>query len=203
MVEGVRPNELYERYKRFEEIDETEGLSAAEKDALKRMILDDGKVSERVVACILESGEAEKAKAAQVPSSSEVPNWLNGASRNRHAKKHAAEFGIAYRSRDGQREYNRDMPEVIDEYDAVVLIDDITGQFGQRCAVYFRGEEIAVANLDKGVRILYLNMRRVTVHTAPHGAGRGGHGRRRPGSGRAAGAGRPAAGGERLRGQGL
>lgn len=49
VVEGVRPNELYERYKLFKEIDETEGLSAAEKDALKRMTLDDGKVSERVV----------------------------------------------------------------------------------------------------------------------------------------------------------
>lgn len=39
LVEGVRPKELYERYKQFKEIDETEGLSAAEKDVLKRKAL--------------------------------------------------------------------------------------------------------------------------------------------------------------------
>ena len=31
--------------------------------------------------------------------------------------------------------------------------DDINGQEGQRCAVYFRGHDIAVVNLDKNVRV--------------------------------------------------
>ena len=39
LVEGVRPRELYDLYKRFKEIDETEGLSAEQKDARKRKIL--------------------------------------------------------------------------------------------------------------------------------------------------------------------
>ena len=36
LVEGVRPKELHKLYKQFREIDETEGLSAAEKDVIKR-----------------------------------------------------------------------------------------------------------------------------------------------------------------------
>ena len=53
----------------------------------------------------------------------------------------------------GQEEYNRIMSEVVDGYDAVVFVDDITGQFDQRCAVYFRGEDIAVVNLDNDARV--------------------------------------------------
>lgn len=41
------------------------------------------------------------------------------------------------------------MSEVIDEADDVAFVDDIRGQNGQRCAVYFRGGDIAVVNLDK------------------------------------------------------
>ena len=40
LVHGVKPRELRERYKRFKEIDVTEGLSSAEEDARKRAALD-------------------------------------------------------------------------------------------------------------------------------------------------------------------
>lgn len=153
VVEGVKPRELHERWERFKEIDGTEGLSSAEKDELKRKALNGGKASERAVVRMLESGEIEDASGMYVPTSSEVPNWSNGANRNRHAKKHAAEYGIDYRSRAGQEEYDKIMSEVIDGCDAVVLVDDITGQFGQRCAVYLRGEDIAVVNLDNDARV--------------------------------------------------
>ena len=39
VVEGVKPRELQERWEQFKEIDETEGLSAEQKDARKRKIL--------------------------------------------------------------------------------------------------------------------------------------------------------------------
>ena len=39
LVQGVKPRELYERYKQFKEIDADSGLSAEQKDALKRRIL--------------------------------------------------------------------------------------------------------------------------------------------------------------------
>lgn len=68
-------------------------------------------------------------------------------------KKADPEYGIEYRSKAGQDEYDRIMPEVIDEADYVAFVDDIRGQNGQRCAVYFRGGDIAVVNLDKKVRV--------------------------------------------------
>lgn len=153
LVQGVKPRELYARYKQFKEIDETEGLSSAEKDELKRKILDGGKASERSVIRMLKSGEIEDAPDVHVPTSSEVPNWLSGTSRNRHAKRHAAEYGIDYRSKDGQEEYNRIMSEVIDAADSVVLFDGIGGQNGQVCAVYFRCVDIAVVNIDENTRV--------------------------------------------------
>lgn len=153
VVEGVKPRELYERYKQFKEIDETEGLSSAEKDELKRKIVDGGKASKRVAIRMLKSGEIEDAPDVHVPTSSEVPNWLSGKNKNRHAKRHAAEYGIDYRSRAGQEEYNRIMSEVIDAADSVVLVDDIGGQNGQVCAVYFRGIDIAVVNIEENIRV--------------------------------------------------
>ncbi len=153
VVEGVRPKELYGRYKQFKEIDETEGLSSAEKDELKRKIIDGGKASERVVVRMLKSGEIEDASDVYVPTSSEVPNWLSGTNRNRHAKRHAAEYGVDYRSRNGQEEYNDIMSEVIDAADSVVLVDGIGGQNGQVCAVYFRGIDIAVVNIEENIRV--------------------------------------------------
>lgn len=153
VVEGVKPRELRERYKQFKEIDETEGLSSAEKDELKRKILDNSKASERIVVRMLKSGEIEDAPDVHVPTSSEVPNWSNGGRRNHHAKKHAGEFGIDYKSKKGQEEYDRIMSEVIDAADSVVLVNNITGQRGEPCLVFFRSEYIAVVNLDRNVRV--------------------------------------------------
>ena len=95
----------------------------------------------------------ETAAREVAPTSAEVPSWLDGAKRNIHAKKHGREYGIDYRSKAGQDEYDRIMSEVIDEADDVAFVDDIRGQNGQRCAVYFRGGDIAVVNLDKKVRV--------------------------------------------------
>ncbi len=168
VVQGVKPRELYERYKQFKEIDEAEGLSSAEKDELKRRILDGCKASERSVIRMLKSGEIEDASDVHVPTSSEVPNWLSGASRNRHAKRHAAEYGIDCRSRDGREKYNRIMSEVIDAADSVVLFDGIGGRNGQVCAVYFRGIDIAVVYIERISESRCLSTRREGVTAVEH-----------------------------------
>ncbi len=80
-------------------------------------------------------------------------NWSSGERRNWRAKEHAAEYGIDYRSKAGQDEYDRILSEVIDEADDVAFVDDIRGQNGQHCAVYFHGGDIAVVNLDKKIRV--------------------------------------------------
>lgn len=80
-------------------------------------------------------------------------NWSSGERRNWRAKEHAAEYGIDYRSKAGQDEYDRILSEVIDKADDVAFVDDIRGQNGQHCAVYFHGGDIAVVNLDKKIRV--------------------------------------------------
>lgn len=48
VVEGVKPRELRDQWWKFEKIDATEGLSAAERDELKRRVLDGGELPENV-----------------------------------------------------------------------------------------------------------------------------------------------------------
>ena len=236
LVEGVRPEELRDQWWQMEKVDATEGLSAAERDELKRKVLEGGELPEAVrkvnpTAHMRKTGHrssgwisasqrlnaelkahgydsttefydylasrktrAETAEAVKLaeevlgnadatptlydvarshlrpsveanltqgeiaarevaPTSAEVPNWIEGAKRNNHAKKHGREFGIDYRSKAGQDEYDRIMSEVIDNADAVEFVNDVNGQKGHRCAVYFRGDDIAVVNLDKNVRV--------------------------------------------------
>lgn len=236
LVEGVRPEELRERWWQLEKVDATEGLGAAEREELRRKVIEGGELPEnvrktnpaahmrkvghkssgwmsaatRLNAEIKANGfanveefyeylrtrgtRAETVEAVRLaegvlgnadatptlyevvrshlrpsvesnltrgeiavrevaPTSAEVPSWLDGAKRNIHAKKHGREYGIDYRSKAGQDEYDRIMSEVINEADDVAFVDDIRGQNGQRCAVYFRGGDIAVVNLDKKVRV--------------------------------------------------
>lgn len=236
LVEGVRPEELRERWWQLEKVDATAGLSAAEREELRRKVMVGGELPEnvrktnpaahmrkvghkssgwmsaatRLNAEIKANGfadaeefyeylrtrrtRAETAEAVKLaeevlgdadatptlhdvarshlrpsieanithgeiaahevaPTSAEVRYWSSGERRNWHAKEHAAEYEIDYRSKAGQDEYDRILSEVIDEADDVAFVDDIRGQNGQRCAVYFRGGDIAVVNLDKKVRV--------------------------------------------------
>lgn len=236
LVEGVRPEELRERWWQLEKVDATAGLSAAEREELRHKVMEGGELPEnvrktnpsahmrkvghkssgwmsaatRLNAEIKANGfadaeefyeylrtrrtRAETAEAVKLaeevlgnadatptlhdvarshlrpsieanithgeiaarevaPTSAEVRYWSSGERRNWHAKEHAAEYGIDYRSKAGQDEYDRILSEVIDEADDVAFVDDIRGQNGQRCAVYFRGEDIAVVNLNKKVRV--------------------------------------------------
>ena len=236
LVEGVNPEELRERWWQLEKVDATAGLSAAEREELRRKVMEGGELPEnvrktnpaahmrkvghkssgwmsaatRLNAEIKANGfanaeefyeylrtrrtRAETTEAVKLaeevlgnadatptlrdvvrshlrpsieanithgeiaarevaPTSAEVRYWASGERRNWHAKGHAAEYGIDYRSKAGQDEYDRILSEVIDEADDIAFVDDIRGQNGQRCAVYFRGGDIAVVNLDKKVRI--------------------------------------------------
>lgn len=236
LVEGVNPEELRERWWQLEKVDATAGLSAAEREELRRKVMEGGELPEnvrktnpaahmrkvghkssgwmsaatRLNAEIKANGfanaeefyeylrtrrtRAETAEAVKLaeevlgnadatptlhdvarshlrpsieanithgeiaahevaPTSAEVRYWSSGERRNWHAKEHASEYGIDYRSKAGQDEYDRILSEVIEEADDVAFVDDIRGQNGQRCAVYFRGGDIAVVNLDKKVRV--------------------------------------------------
>ena len=48
LVQGVKPRELYGKWWKFEKIDATEGLSSAERDEMKRLVMDGGELPEKV-----------------------------------------------------------------------------------------------------------------------------------------------------------
>ena len=88
------------------------------------------------------------------PTSRDVPNWKSGKHRNRHAKEHAADYGIEdYRSREAQEKYDKILSEIMDDYDLVMYADDVNGQSSDLCAIYMRDDDFVVVNVDQGFRV--------------------------------------------------
>ena len=75
VVEGVKPRELQERWERFKEIDETEGLSAAEKDARKRAVVANPLLGTRADPALEYFGPAELDDPVKLK---EIQSWLKG-----------------------------------------------------------------------------------------------------------------------------
>lgn len=75
LVQGVKPRELYERYKQFKEIDETEGLSSAEKDARKRAVVANPLLGTRADPALEYFGPAELDDPVKLK---EIQSWLEG-----------------------------------------------------------------------------------------------------------------------------
>jgi hypothetical protein len=79
--------------------------------------------------------------------------WKNG-KLNKHATKHAAALGVSDpKSRKGQMEYDSIMSNIIDGHDAVLFTHSLSGQGGDRCAVFAKGDCLAVVNLDTKTRV--------------------------------------------------
>ena len=75
LVDGVSPKELREWSKRFKEIDETEGLSAAEKDARKRAVVASPLLGTRADPALEYFGPAELDDPVKLK---EIQSWLKG-----------------------------------------------------------------------------------------------------------------------------
>lgn len=75
LVDGVSPKELREWSKRFKEIDETEGLSAAEKDARKRAVVANPLLGTRADPALEYFGPAELDDPVKLK---EIQSWLKG-----------------------------------------------------------------------------------------------------------------------------
>ncbi|MGN0076315.1 MAG: hypothetical protein ACI38Z_05000 [Parafannyhessea sp.] len=57
------------------------------------------------------------------------------------------------RSREGQLEYDSMMSDIIDRHDSMLITHAISGQDENRCAVFVKGNDIAVINLDTRKRV--------------------------------------------------
>lgn len=133
VVQGVRPKELLGQWECFKEIDKDESLTWKQRREIKMDILSGG------------SGELYTSESAT--------EWGH-AKLNKHAVEHAERLGVENpKSREGQIEYDSIMSDIIDKHDAMIITHCLSGQDGNRCAVFVRGHDIAVINLDTRMRV--------------------------------------------------
>lgn len=81
-------------------------------------------------------------------TSADLSGWVNNNKRESHAKKHAATYGIDYRSRDGQEQYTELAESIVDTYEYVVYDDTMAGQRPAMCAFYIKDDDIVVVNIE-------------------------------------------------------
>lgn len=133
VVQGVRPKELLGYWERFKEIDEDESLTWKQRREIKMDILSGG------------SGELYTSESAT--------EWKH-AKLNKHASEHARDLGIDdSEPRTCQMKYDSYMSNVIDQHDSMLITHAVPGQYGNRCAIYRKGNDLAVINLDTRMRV--------------------------------------------------
>lgn len=80
-----------------------------------------------------------------------INKWLTKKHLYKHAKKHAAEFGIDYRSADGQATYSDMCKSIIESSDLFIVVDNVAGQGKDKCIVCIKDDCMAVVNTEKEV----------------------------------------------------
>ncbi len=89
----------------------------------------------------------------QAPSAADAPGWRSGKHFADHARRHASAFGFDFRTEEGRFEYEALFVDTVDNYQRVVYTRLIRGQEPDQCAVFIKGENIAVMNMDAHQRV--------------------------------------------------
>ena len=87
------------------------------------------------------------------PSSSDITEWRSGRAKARHLREHAAEYGFDIRTEEGRKGYESLFSDVMDSHEHVVYSNEIGGQSPSECAIFIRGYDIAVVNIDESIRV--------------------------------------------------
>ena len=82
-----------------------------------------------------------------------ISKWKSNAALVKHAKKHASDFGIDYRSSEGQRAYGERCALIVKDCDSYAIVPDMAGQGSDECMICYRGEYVAAVNLSKRIFI--------------------------------------------------
>ena len=143
LVEGKSPKAMLMLYRACERIEARDDITNLEKGAIKS----------RLAALPLDGWDISDAGSVDNGSFEDFSGWKSRRALIAHAKKHAAEFGIDYRSLDGQNAYDRRFSQVLGAAERVYYRDDIAGQNGAICGVFISGEHIAVLNIEAGYRV--------------------------------------------------
>ena len=140
--------DLRERSRVLEEEFKESGLTGRYYDLLK------GTVQARKRALLEQDRTEDSALEYAVGKSGvSISEWRCDAALVKHAKKHASDFGIDYRSADGQRAYSERCALIVKECDSYALVHDMAGQGSDECMICYKGEYVAAVNLTKRIFI--------------------------------------------------
>lgn len=67
-----------------------------------------------------------------------ISKWRNNTALVKHAKKHASDFGIDYRSSEGQRAYGERCALIVKDCDSYAIAHDMAGQGSDECMIATR-----------------------------------------------------------------
>lgn len=87
------------------------------------------------------------------PKSADATEWRSGKHLSRHMRDHAAAFGLDYRTAEGRSGYEALYADTVDNYDHVIYTRFLEGQKPGECAVFIKGESVAVMNIDRHRRV--------------------------------------------------
>ena len=126
--------DLRERNKVLEEELKQSGLTGRYYDLLretvqarKRALLECGRAKGSVFECVVgKSGVS-------------ISKWKSNAALVKHAKKHASDFGIDYRSSEGQRAYGEHCALIVKDCDSYAIVHDMAGQGSDECMILLQG----------------------------------------------------------------
>lgn len=95
--------------------------------ARKRALLECGRAKGSVFECVVgKSGVS-------------ISKWKSNAALVKHAKKHASDFGIDYRSSEGQRAYGERCALIVKDCDSYAIVHDMAGQGSDECMILLQG----------------------------------------------------------------
>ncbi len=160
LVEGHDPKDAKKLWSKIIELDAMDGVPVDLKQGAKDLMSKNATLSINKALTII-----ERLGGRVPPASDEITEWSDGKKFSKHAKKHAAAFGLDFTTEEGRAEYNRLFSDTMDSWDAIAYDDDFAGQRPDECVFYFKGDAVAIVNTVTSERVsLFKHERGISEH---------------------------------------
>ena len=148
LVEGHDPKEAESLWSKVVELEAMDGVAADIKQCAKNLMSANASLEVDEALAVI-----ERLGGRVPPASDEIAEWSDGKKFSKHAKKHAATFGLDYTTADGRAGYDRLFSDTMGAWDAVAFDDGMSGQKPDECVFYFKGDTVAIVNAVTGKRV--------------------------------------------------
>ena len=148
LVEGHDPKEAESLWSKVVELEAMDGVAADIKQCAKNLMSANASLEVDEALAVI-----ERLGGRVPPASDEIAEWSDGKKFSKHAKKHAATFGLDYTTADGRAGYDRLFSDTMGAWDAVAFDGGMSGQKPDECVFYFKGDTVAIVNAVTGKRV--------------------------------------------------